>query len=107
MFLSLSDKVFNTELDFFISPHNTKVIWGGHRVVYIFTHVSSHITLYYDIEMPDPIKDVIAGGNGFPTTTIIMKNRIFVPVPPLLVPSFYIEQGKKEFYIRFDSIVTN
>lgn len=40
----------------------------------------------------------------FPTTTIVTKNRVFVPVPRDLEPAFQITGGTKEFYIRFDTI---
>lgn len=104
MFLALSDRVFKTEMEFFLAPHVTKVIWGSHKVIYIFTHVSSMLTFYYEIELKEPIKETTAGGGSFPTTTIVTKNKIFVPIPPLLVPSFKIEEGVKEFYVRYDII---
>ena len=40
----------------------------------------------------------------FPTTTIVTKNRIFVPVPGELQPAFQISNGSKEFFVRFDTI---
>ena len=40
----------------------------------------------------------------FPTTTIITKDRIYVPVPKVLEPAFQIVGGAKEFYVRFDTI---
>jgi hypothetical protein len=47
--------------------------------------------------------------NGFelhpyPTTTIITKDRIYVPVPKELERAFQITVGAKEFYVRFDTI---
>lgn len=104
MFLSLSDKLFNTERDFFIAPHSTKVLWGSHRVVYIFTHASARLTLYYDIELNEPVQGNLTGGDNYPTTTIVTKNRIFVPIPNPLIPSFQLDTDKKEFYVRFDTI---
>lgn len=104
MFLALSDKLFNREGDFFLAPHTSKVIWGSHRVVYIFTHASSLLTLYYDIELREPIIETTAGGSTFPSTTIITKNRIFIPIPQQLVSSFRISEGSKEFYVRYDII---
>ena len=38
----------------------------------------------------------------FPTTTIITKNRIFVPVPADLIDAFRVTEGAKEFFVRFD-----
>jgi molecular chaperone HtpG len=40
----------------------------------------------------------------FPTTTILTKDRVFVPVPKELEVSLLITNGAKEFYIRFDTI---
>lgn len=104
LFLGLSDRLFNREGAFFQHPHTTKVIWAGHRVIYIFTEASGRITLYYDIELREPLDQQSAGGGMFPTTTLITKNRIYVPVPLPLDPVFRITQGPKEFFIRFDTI---
>ncbi len=106
MFLSLSDRVFNTEQEFFLGPHATKVIWGSHRIIYIFTHASYSFTLYYDIELKEPIQNVTAGGCVLATTTIVTKNRIFVPIPHQLVPSFEVKEGTKEFFVRYDTLVS-
>jgi molecular chaperone HtpG len=38
----------------------------------------------------------------FSTTTLITKNRIFVPVPDSLAEEFKIATGSKEFFVRFD-----
>ena len=102
MFLGLSDRLFNRDGTFFHSPHSTKVIWGSHRVIYIFGHASGVFTLYYDIELKEPLGDDHAGGGMFPTTTIITKNRIFVPVPADLIDAFRVTEGAKEFFVRFD-----
>jgi molecular chaperone HtpG len=40
----------------------------------------------------------------FPTTTIITKNHVYVPVPQELESAFKITTGAKEFYVRFDTI---
>lgn len=104
-FLSLSDKLYRCDKDFFLEPHTTKVIYGSHKVVYIFTHASSRMTLYYDIELKEKLSSVSAGGMLQPTTTIITKNRIYVPLPEVIESSFFIEEGaSKEFYIRYDII---
>lgn len=105
MFLSLSDRLFKTEYNFFLAPHTTKIIWGANRVIYFFTHASSLLTLYYDIELKERIVGESTGGTAFPTTTIMTKNRIYVPIPEELMPSFEIGEGdKKEFFVRYDSI---
>jgi molecular chaperone HtpG len=103
-FLGLSDKLFNRERDFFFEPHTTKVIWGMHKIVYIFTHASNSITLYYDIELNERLDEDMTGGVAIPSTTIITKNRLFVPIVPEMIPYFDIKQGSKEFYVRYDII---
>jgi molecular chaperone HtpG len=78
MLLGLSDRVFRTESEFFHSPHTTRILWGGHRVVYIFTEVTGRLNVYYDIELRQPLDQANSGGGMFRTTTLITKNRIFV-----------------------------
>lgn len=103
-FLSLSDKVFKSQQEFFFEPHTTKVIWSMHRVVYIFTHASNKLSLYYDIELKEKLSNESTGGKPIPTTTIIMGNRIFIPIPNELLTYFDIKEGTKEFYVRHDLI---
>lgn len=62
------------------------------------------LSLYYDIELKTPLDSEQTGGSMFPTTTIVTKNRIFVPVPKELEAAFQIPAGEKEFYVRFDTI---
>ncbi len=106
LFLGLSDRLFRREGSFFSVPHTTKLIWASHRVVYIFTEASGRLTLYYDIELREPLEDEEAHGGMFPTTTLFTKDRIYVPIPPNLEPAFRIVDGFKEFYVRFD-VITN
>lgn len=104
LFLSLSDRVYRRQIDFFFEPHTTKVIWGMHRIVYIFTHVSSNISLYYDIELKERLLNESTGGMPIPTTTVLTQDRIFIPIVDELVEYFDINEGKKEFYVRHDII---
>ena len=104
LFLGLSDRLFKRESYFFKSPHTTRVMWGGHRVIYIFDHPSGSITLYYDIELKTPLAEHQANGMMLPTTTLILKNRLFVPVPTELEDEFRISEGAKQFYVNFDTI---
>jgi molecular chaperone HtpG len=76
----------------------------AHRVIYIITEATGSLSLYYDIELKDPLDTAATGGAMIPTTTIITKNRIYVPVPLVLEPAFEITAGAKEFYVRFDTI---
>lgn len=104
LFLSLSERVYRRQSDFFFAPHTTKVIWGMHRIVYIFTHASSNLSLYYDIELKERLLNESTGGMPIPTTTVLTKGKIFIPVIDELVEHFDINEGKKEFYVRHDII---
>jgi molecular chaperone HtpG len=104
MLLGLSDRLVRNEGEFFRTPHTTRILWGGHRVVYIFTEATGRLNLYYDIELREPIDHAKASGGMFRTTTLITKNRIFVPVPETLAEEFKISKGTKEFFVRFDVI---
>ncbi len=102
MLLGLSDRLMKTEAEFFHTPHTTRILWGGHRVVYIFTEATGRLSLYYDIELREPIEHTKAGGGMFQTTTLITKKRIFVPIPDTLMEEFQITNGSKQFFVRFD-----
>ncbi len=104
MFVALSDRLARTEGDFLRQPHTTKLMWGSHRVIYIFTDATGDLNLYYDIKLKEPLETETTGGAMFPTTTIVTKDRIFVPVPRILESAFQITDGAKEFYVRFDTI---
>ena len=104
MFLSLSERLARREGEFLRQPHTTKLMWGSHRVIYIFADSTGDLNLYYDIKLKEPLETETTGGAMFPTTTIITKNRIFVPVPNELKSAFQIFNGAKEFFVRFDTI---
>ena len=105
MFLAVSDRMAKRDGELLRLPHTTRLIWGAHRVTYIFTDGTGQISLYYDIELKTPLDTDQTGGEMFPTTTIVTKNRIYVPVPTMLEPAFQAtDDGPKEFYVRFDTI---
>lgn len=103
MFLAISERAFREEYSFFVAPHTTRIIWGGHKIIFIFTHASSRFSLYYDVELFEDVGGH-AGGDSYPTTTIVTKNRMFIPIPDNLKQYFEIAAGKNErkFYVRFD-----
>lgn len=105
LFLGLSDRIFKGQYEFFLEPHTTRVIWGMHKIVYIFTHASNNLSLYYEIELKEKLSDGITGGRSIPTTTLITNNRIFIPIAQELSPYFDIKEGSKEFYVRYDVIM--
>ncbi|MGB7788665.1 hypothetical protein, partial [Methanoregula sp.] len=103
MLLGISDRLMRSpEVDFFRRPHSTRILWGGHRIIYIFTEETGRLNLYYDIELRKPMNNTDASSGIFPTTTLITKNRIFIPIPDVLEDEFRITAGSKEFFVRFD-----
>lgn len=104
MFLALSDRLFQLEREFFTWPHSTQAAWAGRRIVFLFGLAQSAQNLYYDIELKGARTAGAAGGTPLITTTIVTKNRIFVPVPPQLVECFEVADDPVEFYVRFDVI---
>jgi molecular chaperone HtpG len=104
MFLALSDRLAKSEGAFLRQPHTTKVMFGSHRVIFIFGNELGNLSLYYDIKLKEPLETQTTGGSMFPTTTIVTKNRIYIPIPKALEPAFQIKDGAKEFFVRFDTI---
>lgn len=102
--LGVSDSLMRMRSEFFYSAHTTRVIWAGHRVIYIFTESSGDMSLYYDIQLRNPINSSKAGSGSFPTTTLVTKNRIFIPVPHDLEDEFRVTAEPKGFYVRHDVI---
>jgi molecular chaperone HtpG len=86
-FLALTDRIREEKGDFFHQPHRTSVVWGGQRALFIFEHHSGNYGLYYDLQTQNLISKE-SGGGSFETCTIIMKNRIFIPIPPAIQESF-------------------
>jgi molecular chaperone HtpG len=103
-FLALSDRMCQVEGEFLHNAHTTRIMWGAHRIIYVFTDPTGSLSLYYDIELLEPLSSSDTGGRVVPTTTIVTGNRIFVPVPRELEAAFAIAEGEKAFYVRFDTI---
>lgn len=101
-FLALSDRVQRETGDFFLQPHTTEVVWGGRKVIFIFQHHSGRFGLYYDILCPGLVGAQSGGGLSV-TSTILTKDRTFIPIPEDIVADFLPDAGpKKRLEIRCD-----
>lgn len=101
-FLAITDKIRDQKGDFFLQPHRTSVVWGGQKVLFVFEHQSGEFGLYYDIQTQGLISPE-SGGGTFVTCTIVMKNRVFIPIPAKIEGSFIPRTGeKKRLEVRCD-----
>lgn len=101
-FLAITDRIREEKGDFFLQPHRTSVVWGGQKALFIFEHHSGEFGLYYDLHTQNVISNQ-SGGGSFETCTIVMKNRVFIPIPPAIQESFLPQQNeKKRFEVRCD-----
>lgn len=101
-FLSLSDRIQREKGDFFLQPHSTEVVWGGRKVIFIFQHHSRRFGLYYDILCPGLV-GTASGGGPKVTSTILAKDRTFIPVPNEIVNDFLPVAGeRKRLEVRCD-----
>lgn len=94
MFLALSDKMDRFNRPFFLLLHTTRVIWSMHRIIYIFTDITSSVSFYYELELDKKLDEANTGGEPILSTTIVTKNKIFVPVMPQLYD--YFKQSQRE-----------
>lgn len=101
-FIALSEKVRNDMGDFFLQPHKTSIVWGGQKVLFIFLHHSGEFGLYYDLQTRDSISEH-SGGKAFQTSTMVLKDVIYIPVPEEIEASFVPGPGeRKRFEVRCD-----
>ena len=101
-FLALTDRIREERGDFFLQPHRTSVVWGGQKALFIFQHHSGEFGLYYDLQTRNLISDQ-SGGGSIVSCTIVMKNRIFIPIPASIQESFLPDEGeRKRFEVRYD-----
>ena len=101
-FLALTDRIREENGEFFLQPHHTSVVWGGQKALFIFQHHSGKFGLYYDLQTRDLISNQSGGGVAI-SCTIVMKNRIFIPIPTSIQENFLPEEGeKKRFEVRCD-----
>lgn len=101
-FLALSDRVMAEKGEFFLQPHRTSVVWGGQKVVFIFQHHSGEFGLYYDIQTNELVSQD-SGGGEYVTSTLMLGERIFIPVPYEISGGFVPGIGQtKRLEVRAD-----
>lgn len=101
-FLAITDRIREENGDFFLQPHRTSVVWGGQRALFIFQHHSGEFGLYYDLQTRNLIADQ-SGGGAVASCTIVMKNRIFIPIPNAIQANFLPEENeRKRFEVKCD-----
>lgn len=105
-FLSITDKTREDMGEFFLQPHSTSIVWGGQKTLFIFMHHSGQFGIYYDLQMREVV-EAPAGGGAYPTCSIVLKDRIYIPIPEEINASFIPALGeKKRFEIRADILRT-
>ena len=101
-FIALTEKVRADMGDFFLQPHKTSIVWGGQKVLFIFLHHSGEFGLYYDLQTRNSISEH-SGGKAYQTSTMVLKNTIYIPVPEEIETSFVPVPGeRKRFEVRCD-----
>lgn len=101
-FLALSDATMRDRGDFFLQPHSTEIVWGGQKTLFIFQHHSREFGLYYDVQGDEVVANE-SGGGAFQTCTIVLENKIFIPIPDQISASFIPPAEKrKRLEIRSD-----
>lgn len=105
-FLAITDKAREQMGEFFLQPHTTSIVWGGQKTLFIFMHHSRQFGLYYDLQTREVV-NAPSGGGLYPTCSIVLKNRIYIPIPEEISPSFIpAQREKKRFEIRTDILRT-
>lgn len=101
-FLSISDRVQREKGDFFLQPHSTEIVWGGRKVIFVFQHHSRRFGLYYDILCPGLV-EAPSGRGPRTTSTILTKNRTFIPIPDEIADMFVPRADeRKRLEVRCD-----
>jgi molecular chaperone HtpG len=106
-FIALSDRTRDEYGEFFLQPHSTSVVWGGQKVLFVFEHHSGQFGLYYDVQTARVVADE-SGGGAFPTATIVLANKVYVPIPEPVAAAFIPAQGeRKRLDVRCDYLYTD
>lgn len=105
LFIGLSNNMVRDYRSFFMLPHTTKVIWSTHRIIYIFTEYTGKVSLYYEMELTKKLPNKMTGGKSLVSTTIITKNKIFVPVLEDITSYFDLRRVQElKFFVHFDKV---
>lgn len=106
-FIALSDRAREERGEFFLQPHSTSVVWGGQKVLFVFEHHSGQFGLYYDLQAAHVVAPE-SGGGPYATATIVLRNKVFIPVPADLADVFIPHGGeRKRFEVRSDLLFTD
>ena len=93
-FLALSPRAQQQNGEFFLRAHSTSIVWGGQRVLFVFLDHSRTFGLYYDVECSRLVAES-SGGGPFRSSTLVLANRIFIPVPDDIVGNFVPHEGER------------
>lgn len=106
-FVAISDRAREERGEFFLQPHATSVVWGGQKVLFVFEHHSGEFGLYYDLQTGQVVS-AESGGGPFATATIVLRDKIFIPVPEQLAAAFVPKPGeRKRFEVKSDLLYTD
>ena len=106
-FIALTDKAMQERGEFFLQPHSTSVVWGGQKVLFVFEHHSGQFGLYYDLQAAHVVAPE-SGGGPYATATIVLRNKVFIPVPDALADVFIpTANERKRFEVRSDLLFTD
>ena len=75
-----------------------------HRIIFFFTHASNNMTLYYQLDLDKSLGQDEKGAKSIPTTTIITKDKIFIPIIDEMVEYFNVKEGVLKFIVKYDSV---
>jgi len=101
-FVALVERAFRDNGQFFLQPHRTELVWSGQKLLYVFQHHSGRFGLYYELQSSEVIADT-PGGMSFQTSTVVIKNQVYIPVPDQFKARFIPQgEGKKRFEVRCD-----
>ena len=93
-FMALAEQAHRQNGEFFLEAHTTSVVWGGQKVLFVFQHHSGRFGLYYDVQCPSLVAPS-SGGGPFRTSTLILENRISIPVPDEIAANFIPNEGER------------